>query len=140
MAYTHSCYEVLMTNEAAITATGDKAKWLCGYVPHVVRAGFFVVTTALGAADAAVFALDKRPTAGSDTGRTADFISPLNIPAAAAAGNVIYKDGLQAKVVPGDELVAELTDASSAGAGSYGLFVEPTWEVPANNTDMALTT
>jgi transcriptional regulator of nitric oxide reductase len=140
MAYTHTQYEVMMTNEAVITSTGDKARWLPGYIPHVVRAHFFTVTTATQAADAAQLNLDKRPTAGSDTARVNDLVSPLNIPASTAAGKNVYKDGLQAKVSPGEEVVLEVTDATAAGAGSYGIFVEPSWEVPANNTNMALTT
>ena len=140
MAYTHTQYEVLMTNAAAITSTGDKASWFPGYVPHIIRASFFIVTTATQAADPAVLALDKQPTAGSASGRVASFISPLNIPAATAQGKIIYKDGIQAKFSPGEAAVYNVTDATAAGAGSYGLMVEPNWEVPANNSNMALTT
>lgn len=138
MAYTHSQYEVLMTNVAVITSTGDKAQWVPGYVPHVIRAWAFICTV-LTTVTQAVLDLDKQPTAGSATGRIADYVSPLKIPIGTAQGKVIYKDGLQAKVSPGEQIVYNITTAASAGSGSVSLFVEPTWEVPANNVNMALT-
>lgn len=139
MAYAHTQYEVLLTNAAAISSTGDKASWFPGYVRHVLRAWFAVVTTAL-AAETGKLDMDKQITAGSATGRIADFVSPLNLPASTAQGKVIYKDGLQSNVSPGEALVYNVTDAMATGNVSVGIFVEPNWEVPANNTNMALTT
>ena len=138
MAYTHSQYEVMMTNVAVITSTGDKAQWAPGYVPHLLRAWAFVTTTQ-ATVTAPVLDLDKQIAAGSATGRIADFVSPLKPLLANVAGKVTYKDGLQSKVSPGEQLVYNITTAATAGAGSVIIFVEPTWEVPGNNTNLIAT-
>lgn len=137
MAYAHTQYEVLLTNAAAVSTTGDKATWVPGYVPSLIRAWAYVVTTAFSAV--AKLDLDKQPTSGSATGRVADFVSPLNIPNPTAQGKVVYKDGLQAKVNPGEQIVFNVTTAAAAGAGSAVMMVEPTWEMPGNNSNMILT-
>jgi hypothetical protein len=138
MAYTHSQYEVMMTNEAVITSTGDKATWAPGYVPHNLRAWAFL-TGVVATVTAAVLALDKQPIAGSAAGRIASFVSPLKLAINQALGSVVYKDGMQAKISPGEQLVFNITTAATAGTGSAIIFVEPTWETPGNNVNMALT-
>lgn len=138
MAYTHSQYEVMMTNVAVTTSTGDKAQWAPGYVPHLLRAWAFLVTTQ-PTVTSLILDLDKQPTAGSASGRIADFVSPLKVPIATTQGKSVYKDGLQSKVSPGEQLIYNITQASTAGGGSVLIFVEPTWEVPGNNTNMVAT-
>jgi len=138
MAYTHSQYEVMMTNVAVITSTGDKAQWAPGYVPHLLRAWAYITTTQ-ATVTPPVLAMDKQIAAGSATGRIASFVSPLKPLLAALAGSVCYKDGFQSKVSPGEQLVYNITTAATAGAGSVSIFLEPTWEVPGNNTAMVAT-
>jgi len=128
----------MMTNNAVITATGDKAQWAPGYVPHLLRAWAFGTTTQ-ATVTPPVLNLDKQPSAGSASGRIANFVSPLKPPLAAVAGQITYKDGFQSKVSPGEQLVFNITTASTAGAGSVSIMVEPTWEVPGNNANMTLT-
>lgn len=138
MAYTHSQYEVMMSNVAVVTSTGDKNQWGPGYVPHVLRAWAFLVTTQ-PTVTAPQLDLDKQPTAGSASGRIADFVSPLKVPVTTVQGKIVYKDGIQAKVSPGEQLIYNITTAATAGAGSVIIFVEPTWETPGNNVNMVLT-
>lgn len=120
--------------ESADGTTGDKGFWGPAYQPVVVR-GFAVVTRAVVCCAGEV-ALDKRPTAGDDTSRSE--LDTLTIANATAAGKVIYVDGLNTKISPSEELVAEVTNATGAASAlRIVAFVEPSPEVPANNTDMS---
>jgi hypothetical protein len=134
--YVDTQYEWMAARATAITSTGDKAFWSPGMTPHVVRGWALIVTTGIQAADPVTVSLDKRITAGSDTGRVNDLTASAVIPGGTVAGKVYYKDGFQAKVSPGEELVFEVTDASAAGALTFVLLLEPSWEEPLNNTNM----
>jgi len=134
--YTHGSYEWMLGRAQVVTSTGDKLFWSPGLTPWVVRGWAAVITTAIQAADQAIVSLDRRPTAGSDTGRVNDMVGSLTIPGGTVAGKAYYKDGFQAKIVPGEEAVVEVTDASAAGAATFILFLEPSWDEPANNANM----
>ena len=134
--YTHGMYEWVMGRAQALTPTGDKLYWSPGLQPVLLRGWAAIVTTAIQAADPCTINLDKRVTAGSDTGRVADIVGSITIPASTVQGKVYYKRGFQAKISPGEELVAEVTDATAAGNATIVLLLEPSWEEPANNSNM----
>jgi hypothetical protein len=135
MAYPHSKYEVMVVKDAALDSTGDKGDWAPGYVPHVIRAVAVVVTNTIGAAGVVKF--DKRPTAGSDTSRGDGDIAEINLATTHDAGEVVYVDGLDEVINPGEEVVVEVTDACAASdTGHIIIYVEPYWEQPENNADM----
>ena len=81
-----------------------------------------VVTTSLTASDNLIIAADKRPTAGSDTGRGDGDIGTLTIAAADSdgvnAGDIIVcRPTTPVVLLPGEECVIEVTNATAAGGG-----------------------
>lgn len=139
--YTHK-YEVNLNNAAAVldlTSTGDKARWNPGFVPHIVRAVVVALNAVPG--DAGVVKFDKRVTFASDTGRGDGDVAVVNLLTTHLAGDVIYKDQLNVRIDPGQEVVVEVTDASAAVTGArVSLWVEPIFEHPDNDTNLKATT
>lgn len=134
MSYTHSKYQAVVATDASLTSASDVGDWAPGYVPHRIRAVALVVTTNVD--DAGVLKVDKRPTAGSGTGRGDGDVAELSY-ASPDQGDVIYVDGLDVVINPGEDVVAEVTDATpTTGAAHIVYYVEPVWETPANNDAM----
>lgn len=140
MSYDHTQLETIVAKDASVASAADVGDWAPGYVPMIIRAVALVFTTAANATGA--LKVDKRPTAGSDTARGDGDVATINYTTTTGAqGKVVYKDGLSIKVSPGEEVVFQITDATpTAGNAHLILFVEPSWEQPGNNTDMAATT
>jgi hypothetical protein len=138
MAYDNTQYEMSVAS-LDLTSTGDKAEFNFGYVPHIIRAAAVILNAAPG--DAGVVKFDKRVTYESDTGRGDGDVAVINMLTTHSAGQVIYKNNLAVEIKPGEQVVAEVTDASaSVTAATVVLFVEPAWETPANRTIMVETT
>jgi len=140
MAFTHSKEEHILVRNASLASAADVGSWAPGYMPHIVRAAAVVFTTGVDATGQ--LKLDKRPTAGSNTGRGDGDVATLNYTTTTGAqGAVVYKNELNVEILPGEEVVAEISDATpTAGVGHVILYIEPRWEVPGNNTDMTATT
>ena len=115
----------------AITTTGDKLFWAPSQ-PCYIRQFIGTVTTATTAADPATIALEKRITAGSDTGRVTTGVPAITIPGGTAAGASYYKANLSFLVSPGEQIVLKVTDASAAGAVTFSMLVELSPQVPGN--------
>lgn len=131
MAYTHTQYQERVVTEATLATAGDKGKLTPGYVPLVIRAVAIVCKTDPTAAG--VVKVDKRPTAGSDTGRGDGDVAVINVAATHAQGDVVYKDGLNVELKPGEEAVVEVTGAvTGLTLADVIFFVEPRWELPGN--------
>jgi hypothetical protein len=125
--------EVRMASGVDMTTTGSKATYGAGLIPFIVRAvGVLYRTEPTGAL---VLDVRSRPTAGSATGETV--AATLTGAASDDAGDVLYKENLNIKVVPGGEINLQVTTAS-AGATNVDVYalIEYSWERPANNTDM----
>ena len=136
--YTHK-YEVMVAKDVDLNSLADVGDWAPGLVPHIIRAVALVVTNTIGAAG--VLKFDKRPTAGDNTGRGDGDVAVLNLATTHDAGEVVYKDGLNVLIKPGEEVVAEVTDVTAAAdTGHVIIWVEPAWENPSNNTKMIATT
>ena len=108
----------------SLTSTGDKFVYTPSTPVEVVRVGF-VSTIAPGGAP--VIAFDKRPTAGSDTNRVNAAFGTIT-PGALAAGQMAYHEPdplTESRILnPGEQLVAEVTTASSTtGTGYFTLTV-----------------
>lgn len=136
MAYNNYQIEVPISAAAAAWGTANTTVWHnVGYHPVVIRAFALVVTTTFDTAPN-VLTMTKRILIGSDTGASA--ITTLTVPTSTAAGKVVYKGGLEIKLNPGDELKVANGGETTAGAGTLLMLIEPSWELPANNTDMVL--
>jgi hypothetical protein len=145
MSYTSGgLFEIVMksgtgTTNLDLTSTGDKSRVAPGLTPFIIR-GVAVVLNAIPA-DAGQVDIDKRVTYGSDTGRVTDSVTAIKMLTTHAAGNVIYKTGLNVKVSPGEEVVVAVGDASASVNGAQvTLLCEASHETPANITAMKLTT
>lgn len=111
MPYTYNQTETRMNGGTTVTiaTTGDKATWCPGKFPHYIRGVMLVAKTA--GAEVGVVKFDKRITAGSDTGRGDGDVAILNVPNPFAQGRVLVKENIRVKINPGEEVVAEVTDA-----------------------------
>lgn len=137
MSYSHFQTDQRLAEDASLASAAVIGTLSPGYQPVIARAAALVVTTALD--NAGVVTIKHRPTAGSSSGETTvDTISYDNAAGiGAAAGDVIYVDGFEQKVAPGEELVFEVTDATpTAGEAHVVAFVQPCWEHPDNNDNM----
>lgn len=149
MAYSHNQTQVLFASGMTATASGDKAAWLPGYMPHIVRAAGIIITTTGSVTSGVVIAYKHISMA---SGATASDLAVLTMTSgtstgggtpttALIAGNVMYKDGLNVKVTPGQKVVLNVRAAATGVSGFRGwLWVEPSWEAPLNNTVMFFTT
>ena len=140
-AYDQTQYEAYMGRALALDTAADVGDvWGPGYVRQIIRAVVLVFTTAVDATGE--LKIDKRITAGSDTGRgDGDIATIAYTTVTGAQGKAVYKDGLDVVMNVTEEAVAQVTDATpTAGNAHVILLVEPSWERPGNNTDMAATT
>lgn len=136
MAYTHSKSEVLVAKDQALTTSGDKLDWSPGYIPHYVRAVALVWTTAPAGTNDNL-KVDKRPTAGSDSNRGDGDVADITLNTSRSQGDVSYQNGIDVLINPGEEIVFEVSSGSlTAGAAHVIAYVEPSWEIPGNNTSM----
>lgn len=139
MAYTYDQVEYELAAAQAFTSTGDKLTWAPGYVPHYIRAVALGITTAFTVTNAVVN-FTTRGTIGSNSGISAGDIAILKVLTSYTAGQIVYKDGIEKLLKPGQELVVNVGTASTAGNANVSIFAEPSLETPANNTNMVLTT
>jgi len=139
MAYTHTQYEVMVGKDLSLASTADVADWAPGMVPHRIRGVAVIVTNTIGATG--VVKLDKRTASGDDTGRGDGDVCTINLATTHDAGKVVYKTGLNVEILPGQEVVVQVTDACASGDTAHVvMMVEPRWDQPANNTKMIETT
>lgn len=135
MAYTHSKYEVIAARGADLAATGDEGDWAPGYIPHIIRAVVILITNTIGATG--TISVDKRVTFGSDSGRLVGHVATIALTTAHVGGVAIYKDGLDVEILPGEQVMFDVTDAAASGdLADLILYVEPRWETPANISAM----
>lgn len=130
MAYSEK--HLVNLNETALTlaSTGVKARWHPGVQGAHIRRWGLVLEQAT-TTTAAVVTLKKRPTPGSASGEV--ILSTLTLSATEAAGNTVYSGNLSAAILPGEQVVVDVTTAATAGALTYAfLELDPDWETPAN--------
>lgn len=132
MPYTYNQTEVKLGN-VTLASTGDKGSWAPGKFPHYIR-GAMIVCKAAGA-EVGQVKFDKRPTAGSDSGRGDGDVAILNIPNPFAQGRVILKENIKVLIRPGEEVVCEVTDAvAGITTADVLLLVEVSPEIADNIT------
>lgn len=141
MAYDHQMDQLLISDRVAATNAGvvttavaKIAAWAPCLQPIEVRGVAFVFTTA-ATVTAAVIDFYRRPTIGSDTNRV--LIKRLNATLGQEIiGNVIYADVEGTTIAPGEDIIAEVSTASTAGAGHAFIMYQTKWQQPLNNTKM----
>lgn len=124
--YTNHIYEVNMLRSSGeplqtMASTADVAIWGPGLMPHRVLGAALVLNADPNSAGTVKF--DLRPTRGSDTSRTDGTVGQLDWATTATftAGSevsVIYEEFSSPVIVyPGQEVVAEVTDADTSNDG-----------------------
>ena len=150
MAYDHGRYVVAnlgtglvnlgMPAISASAAAADKGRWYPGYMPHVVRA--VAVTNLSTKAKVTKPVIDFRTATGGVASVTGgNFARITLVSTGKAKGVVVYRDGLNTEVQPGDCVaVAIKTAVTLAFPLAVSLYVEARWEKPTNLTRMTLVT
>lgn len=129
--------KVFSANETAVTgqaidSTGDKVFWTPGQPVTILRWGVITYGTLTIDSGACDISLDHRPIAGADTNRVEVSVMSLLDGDDDTVSQVFYHDMDPAstvdpvpgplKVLPGEQVVFEVTDAAGAGDGYF--FVE----------------
>lgn len=116
----------------SFATTGIKGANTCLPIirPLSVEAVAVTITTAI-TVTAAIATLKYRPTPGSATGEVS--LGTITLPVTGSAiGQQYYKRITPFKANPGGELVLDVTQAATAGAGVAGVVVSETTEIPGN--------
>jgi hypothetical protein len=127
--YTHQKEQFRSAGFSLTAAT--QARFSPALRPFVLRQVAVAVTTA--AATNAVITIRHRPTAGSATGQTT--VDTITVPAARAAGDVIYLKGLNQRVEPGQDIEFLVTTTAAAGSVDLAADFDPAWDQIANKTN-----
>jgi len=136
MAYTEEFNEIRIVDGGDCTSTGEKGDFNPGLNPVTIRRAAAIVEVASATTTACVITLYKN-TAGTTTTTNRTTIDTITIPGATAAGQVLYVDGLDVDVDPGEEVQAVVTTAATTtGTNAVVLGISPGREVPGNNTSM----
>ena len=152
MAYDHGKYVVtrLGTGTANLGlpiilcsrgANADAGRWYPGYTPHIVRA--VAITNLVTTTKSTKPVIDFRTATGgvvSTSGGT--FARITLVSAGQKKGILLYRDGLNTEVQPGDAIVVSVKTAATTVAFpvAASLYVEARWEKPTNLTRMTLVT
>ena len=139
MAYSYGQVEITLGSAQSFTTTGDKLTWGGQTIPWYVRRVAIAITTA-PTVQTGIINFTTRGTVGSNAGIVAGDIAILNLLTTYIAGQVIYKDPQEKLLKPGQEMVVNVGQNPTAGAGNVNILVEPSYETPLNNTNMVLTT
>ena len=124
---------------ATMTSTGDKLYFNPGYIPWWIRAASLSVIT-LETTTATVNNFTTQLSSKSNTNISVGNIAVIKDPKK-AVGTVIYKDAISDTAIkPGQDIVLSCSTAGSTAVYFANLFMEPNYEVPANNSSMIVTT
>lgn len=140
MAYPHMQQEILMTTASGASATiaGDIAEWGPLYKPHIVRA--VMITPTVSGTDLTGVVINFNHLKPVSSGFSSSSIDVINGTATVTPGVVMYADGLNVEISPGDRVVCNVGTAASGINVMASIFVEPRHEEPTNDTGMVVTT
>lgn len=138
---------ILGTPEAygiSLAATGDKMSFPVPFLCEVLYAGLVITATCAGATTTPIVKFDRRPTAGSDTGRGDGDLGGFALGTQAAGKTVYFKPPTRIVLEPGEEVIMQVTTAATGtGAGGSArpiLVVRPRDEQFDNLAGMVLAT
>lgn len=112
----------VFASDADMSGTGDQGTFTPPFPCEIVGFGYVITTVVTDAAGGLVLKADKRPTAGSDSGRGDGDGGVLTLTNAQAilltAGKVMLsRPNTPLIVYPGEQIVLDLTTAPDGGAG-----------------------
>lgn len=117
--------------EDDLSAAAVHGEMLVGDRVSVSRLLFLVSTVTVGEA---TLTYKRRPTPGSAVDEVT--LGTITVPAATAAGKLMYKNIDPVIVNAGESITYEVTSAATSGAGHYMVKSEYTPQDPRENTDM----
>lgn len=129
MSYPHYQIEqrLVAGGDLATAAVIAASRWGPGYQPVVVRALSLRVLVAGGGAGPGKVTLWRRPTPGSSSGQE-EIVSLNYTSAQAVVGKVLVSANVQKKIMPGEEIVAEVVSVITAATADILALIEPSWE------------
>lgn len=120
----------------SFATTGIKGANTCLPIfrPIEIKGAAVTITTAITVTDA-IMTFKYRPTPGSATGEVA--LGTMTLPVTGSAiGKQWWKKFTPFKANPGGEIVIDVTQAATAGAGVAGVLVHEVTEAPGNVANM----
>jgi hypothetical protein len=137
MAYAEQ-REIQITDTAAVTSTGGKGALAAGVNPYILRRVGFLVTTA-PTVQSLIARVEK-----STTGAAFAALNPtctITVPTTATVGQVYWSEtALNVVCTPGDRLQVNVTQAPTAGAGSFIFVIDPSYDSPLNDAQLVKVT
>jgi len=126
-------------NGVNIAATGVRAEWTPGFMPHYIRGVGVVPRTGVVRTDPVHIGFNADISAQGTATRAFTIVLPTTV---TAAGEVVYyAPTYNIKLNPGRVLQAAVTAAATAGSyAKVMLLVEPSWERHSAVTSMTSTT
>lgn len=138
MGYADESLKTWMSSEDALDATGDAADTLKVVTPiTVVAIGVLCSVACTGTNGVVKF--DKRPTLGSDTSRGDGDVGTINL-ADPTAGKLTKAFITPQDFDPGEEIVPQVTTATTAGDGHHVIFYRERHEQDANLSNVVTST
>lgn len=136
MSYTNDKIEVALGSGQVVTSTGTVGSWMPGFQPHVIRAASAIITAATTSGAVVKVLSGTIGLTGSLT-----TVATLNLTTGAATDtSVIFSDQLDVQVDPGEEVQFRVTETGAGANFTPVLYMQPTWEMPANLSSMASST
>lgn len=115
-------------------ATGIEARHAVGLTPMILRRVGVILEQEAATGTSAVITIQRRPVAGVAANEVT--IDTITVPAN-AAGDVFYVDGLDTRVDPGEDVVADVTTAMGTQATLGFVFeFDMAWDHPSNIPEM----
>lgn len=121
----------------AVNSTGDKYTFTPGCNVRIVAVKAIVEGTE---ATTATIALDKRVTAGSDTARGDADVAEIVLPASNQQGNIIYQKLENVEINADEQVVVQVTAASSGAKPTVVLIEYIRLDESVQNLDSAAET
>jgi len=130
---------MMSATSLSATTSGVVSYWAPTAVPHIIRS-FGIAYTATGNTSSGLTVALQHLDLTS--GSTASAIATLVGVSSDIAGHVVYKTVTSEVVVqPGERVQVDITGAASGDCSFHPvIYVEPKWEMPANNSNMRATT
>lgn len=136
MAYDWAQEDVQVALGADISSTGIEGRLVAGRYGFILRGAAVVIETAV--ADAATITIQRRPVAGAAANQVT--VDTIEIATTHEAGEVVYLDGLNTKISPGEDLVFDVTGAGASGVASITATIERLRDAAGNDTSLVATT
>ena len=136
MAYPTDQREMLVVAGANLNGTGVKGRLVAGRYGFVLEGVSVVIETV--PADAATLTLQRRPVAGVAANEVT--IDTVELTTSHTAGKVVYLDGLDTTIGPGEDVAFNLTGDAASGAATIKAVVRELRDAAANDTSLVATT